>query len=227
METIDITTLTPEQRKNIFAQVEAEQKREEEQKQADRDTYKEIINELVDEAIVKIQKVSKELTEIKTEIFSSFEKALDFKRDLFGVKSKQRSFTFSNKEKNARITLGFRTISRYDDTANEGVAIVREYIDSLSSDGNSRKQARLINSLLKRNKQGDLKPDRVLDLYNEAKLIGDKRLIEGVEIIMQAYSPEGSAYYVEAEVKNGVGAWVAVPLNVTAAKFPDDYQVKF
>lgn len=227
METIDITKLTTEQRKELFAQVEAEQKRAEEQKQADRDTYKEIINELVDESLSLIKKVSADLATTKTSIFKMFENAVDLKRDLYGVKVSQRSFTFSNKNRDARVTIGFRTVNRYDDTAEEGVAIVREYVDSLSTDDNSRKQGRLLNSLLKRNKQGDLKPDRVLDLYNEAKLIGDARLIEGVEIIMQAYCPEGSAYYVEAETKNGIGAWVSVPLNVTAAKFPEGFEVKF
>lgn len=227
MEQITLDKLTPEQRAELLAEVKAAEKKKEEQRKAEKKVYKEIAAGLVDDIVGELQRVSDALSLQKRTVFQEFESVISMKQELYGVKTGQQSFTFSNEENTARISIGYRVLDRYDDTANEGIAIVREYLDSLVSDAKSRKLMNFINDLLKRDKNGNLKASRVLDLKKVADDEDSEELKRGVDIIIAAYKPEKSAYYVEAEVRTAHNQWKSVPLSISSADFPVGFEVKF
>ena len=219
--------LSKEQRAGLLAELQLDEKKKEELKQSERKIYKELAGKLVDEVLLKLQNMSSELTTLKIGVFKHFESLVAMKTELYEVKSKQQSHTFTNAAGNSRITIGYRVLDRFDDTANEGIAIVREYMDSLATDEQTANLVQIVNNLLKRDKQGNLKVNRVVELQNIAKELNAEKLKEGVKIILDAFKPERSAYFVDADVKNGAGAWQTVPLSITAAVFPKDFEVKF
>ena len=214
---MDTKNLTAEQRAELMAQLQAEQQAEQQKKKDDIEAYKEMVSGFVIHSFEMLIKQSMALARVKESIYNTFHAAFEIKADLFGTKEKeQKSHTFSSKEGNLRITLGTNHLDNYDDTADEGIAMVNEYLDELSTNSSEAQQAvKICRSLLAKDKKGTLKASRIMTLRKHAVESGNERFIEGVDIIMNAYKPLPSKQYIRAEYKDDKGAWVNLPLGIT------------
>ena len=196
-------------------------KREAEEKHAQEvKTYKELVDEAVNLTVPEAQDISRILEQKKAAIFERFHSIISMKDELFSGSSKAKdgrfTDTFTNKDSTARVTLGFNTNDAYDDTYTAGVEKVKEYIQSLASDDNSRQLAEMVNTLLmERSKAGQLKAQNVLRLESMANEIGDPTFIEGMKIIRDAYRPDRTKQFVKVEVKDASGKFQTVSLNMT------------
>ena len=205
-----------EQARADKAKREAEEKHAQEVK-----TYKDLVDEAVNDTVPEAEDVSRMLEQRKAGIFERFHSIIAMKEDLYkGSKSmaKEGRFTdsFTNKAGTARVTLGFNTNDAYDDTYTAGVEKVKEYIQSLASDDKSRQLAEMVNTLLmERSKAGQLKAQNVLRLENMANESGDPTFIEGMKIIRDAYRPERTKQFVNVEVKDASGKFQTISLNMT------------
>lgn len=208
-----------EQERQEFEQFKAEKAKKEalEKQRQDRDAYKTLVNETIDKMFPRLEAVSRALGKNKARAYDAFKKALELKYETYDVKSDQRSHTFTDEKGNRRITLGQYTTDSYDDTVNEGIAKVKEYIGSLAKDDDSRMLVSAVLKLLSRDQAGNLKASRVIQLRKMAEDSGNECFIDGVRIIEAAYRPTVSKYYVRAERKNALGAWENVPLGMTEA----------
>ena len=212
---MDLSKLSPEEKAQLLSQLEAEQKDSKAQVKAQRDSYKSLVDETINEMFPKLVEASKFLAETKSSVYDAFDSALAMKQELYGVNSDQKSHTFTNKEATARITLGHHVSDAYDDTVNEGIAKVKAYIASLAKDKESEMLVSGIMQLLSRDKEGNLKASRVMQLRKMAEDSENAEFIDGVKIIEDAYRPVVSKQYVRAEQKNDIGAWINVPLGMT------------
>ena len=213
METVEMTA---EERQEFAAFKEAKQKKEAEAKRkADRDAYTALVDETIDAVMPRLMNISDEIARRKTEAVEAFCGALEMKAELFGVKDDQKSHTFTNSEGTKRITIGHYTLDNYRDTVDEGVAMVKGYIESLAKDDASRSLVKAILKLLSRDSMGNLKAQRVLQLRQLAEETGDDRFIEGVRIIQESYQPTPSKEYVRAAVRGENGGWKPVALSMT------------
>lgn len=205
-----------EQARADKAKREAEEKHAQEVK-----TYKDLVDEAVNDTVPEAEDVSRMLEQRKAGIFERFHSIIAMKEDLYkGSKSmaKEGRFTdsFTNKAGTAHVTLGFNTNDAYDDTYTAGVEKVKEYIQSLASDDKSRQLAEMVNTLLmERSKAGQLKAQNVLRLENMANESGDPTFIEGMKIIRDAYRPERTKQFVKVEVKDASGKFQTISLNMT------------
>ena len=205
-----------EQARADKAKREAEEKHAQEVK-----TYKDLVDEAVNDTVPEAEDVSRMLEQRKAGIFERFHSIIAMKEDLYkGSKSmaKEGRFTdsFTNKAGTARVTLGFNTNDAYDDTYTAGVEKVKEYIQSLASDDKSRQLAEMVNTLLmERSKAGQLKAQNVLRLENMANESGDSTFIEGMKIIRDAYRPERTKQFVKVETKDATGKFQTISLNMT------------
>ena len=116
---------------------------------------------------------------------------------------------------NALRAEGHYMLDNYRDTVNEGIAMVKTYIESQARDDASRALVKAILRLLSRDEAGNLKASRVLQLQKMAEETGDERFIEGVRIIQESYQPTPSKDYIRAAVRDESGAWVPIPLSMT------------
>ena len=182
-----------------------------------REAYKALVNEVVNDVFPAMQELSEELKAMKTDVYQAFQQALVMKAELYNVQADQRSHTFTNADGTRRITLGQYITDGYDDTVNEGIAKVKEFIGSLARDDNSRMLVGAILKLLSRDQQGNLKASRVMQLSKMAQESGNEVFLDGVRIIEAAYRPQVSKYYVRAEYKNGINQWISIPLGITEA----------
>ncbi len=205
-----------EQARADKAKREAEEKHAQEVK-----TYKDLVDEAVNDTVPEAEDVSRMLEQRKAGIFERFHSIIAMKEELYkGSKSmaKEGRFTdsFTNKAGTARVTLGFNTNDAYDDTYTAGVEKVKEYIQSLASDDKSRQLAEMVNTLLmERSKAGQLKAQNVLRLENMANESGDSTFIEGMKIIRDAYRPERTKQFVKVETKDATGKFQTISLNMT------------
>lgn len=205
-----------EQARADKAKREAEEKHAQEVK-----TYKDLVDEAVNDTVPEAEDVSRMLEQRKAGIFERFHSIIAMKEELYkGSKSmaKEGRFTdsFTNKAGTARVTLGFNTNDAYDDTYTAGVEKVKEYIQSLASDDKSRQLAEMVNTLLmERSKAGQLKAQNVLRLENMANDSGDSTFIEGMKIIRDAYRPERTKQFVKVETKDATGKFQTISLNMT------------
>ena len=182
-----------------------------------REAYKKLVDETINSIFPVLQEVSNALVTKKSEVYDTFQRALLMKADLYDVRPDQRSNTFTNAEGDKRITLGQYTTDAYDDTVNEGITKVKNFIGSLARDRDSKMLVDAIMKLLSRDQSGNLKASRVMQLRKMADESSDETFLDGVRIIEESYRPAISKYYVRAEYKNEIGAWVNVPLGMTEA----------
>lgn len=202
-----------------FAAFRAEQERKsaEAKRKADRETYNILVDETIDQAMPVLQSISEGIAKSKASVMDQFKQALAIKGDIYGVKDGQRSHTFTNTEGTRRITLGYHCIDDYRDTVEEGIAMVKEAIESLGKDDESRSLVAAVLRLLSRDQKGTLKASRVLQLRKLAEDSRNQRFIDGVRIIEESYQPTFSKQFIRAEIKGDKNEWKSVPLGMTEA----------
>ncbi|MFV0397356.1 MAG: DUF3164 family protein [Bacteroidales bacterium] len=217
MEKKEIVEMTAEEKARYEAFIAAEKAKEAKaMAEKQREEYKDLVNSMIEESIPSLLKTSELIKKSKEAVQANFRSVIEMKAELFGLKNdKQRSHTFTNLDGDKRITLGVYTADAYRDTAEDGIEIVKEYLQSLATDRKSKELVGAVMKLLARDAKGTLKASRVIQLRKMADESGNERFIEGVNIITEAYQPTVTKQYVRAEIKNEHGAWVNIPLGMT------------
>lgn len=214
-ETIYVTA--DEMAEFLKFQAEKAKKAEEERVKAEREQYKQLVDEEIDASIPILLSISDEIKKSKSKVMDNFKTILQMKSELFKTKVKddQRSHTFTNSEGNKRISLGVHVTDGYRDTVEDGIAIVKEYISSLAHDEKTEALVNMVFRLLARDAKGTLKASRIVQLRKVAQDVGDERFLEGVRIIEDSYQPEISKQFIRAEIKTENGVWKTIPLGMT------------
>lgn len=214
MENVEMTA---EERKEFEAfRAEKAKKEEEARRKQERANYAEMVDEEIRTAIPQLKELSEGIKTVKDTIYGNFNAILKMKSEVLNLtKDDQRSHTFTTSDSKLRITLGVHTVDGYRDTVEDGIAMVKEYIESLAKDDTSKALVNAVLRLLSRDGQGNIKASRVLQLRKMADETGDKRFLEGVQIIEESYQPSVTKRYIRAEFKNDKGAWVYIPLSMT------------
>lgn len=197
---------------------EREKKRKEQERKELRASYAKAVDDEVAHAVNMLTGLSGTMKSFKERIYADFDAILEMKSEITGVaKDDQRSHTFTTSDGTMRLILGVNTIDGYRDTVEDGIAMVKEYIESLATDEKSRSLVSAVLRLLSRDQSGNIKASRVIQLRKMAEESGDDRFIEGVRIIEESYQPTETKRYIRAERRDSNGAWVSIPLSLTDA----------
>lgn len=210
-------TMTAEERREFEAYRAEKQKKEAaERRKQQRTDYAAMVDDEVRTTLPVLQELSEQIKAVKSTVFGNFDAILKMKSEVLGLtKDDQRSHTFTTSDSKFRLTLGVNTIDSYRDTVEDGIAMVKAYIESLAKDETSKALVNAVLRLLSRDQSGNIKASRVLQLRKMAEETGDEHFIEGVQIIEESYQPTESKKYIRAEYKNDKGAWVNIPLGMT------------
>lgn len=209
--------MTAEERKEYEAfRAEKQKKEAEAARKAAREQYAAMVDAEVAAAVVELQGLSNIIRTAKERVYANFHTVLSMKAEVIGTpKDTQRSHTFTTSDSQYRLTLGVNTIDGYRDTVEDGIDMVRSYIESLAKDETTQALVSAVLRLLARDATGQIKASRVLQLRKMAEEVGDGRFLEGVRIIEEAYQPTETKQYIRAEFRDAQGAWKIVPLSVT------------
>ena len=188
-----------------------------------RGSYADMAEAFINKTIKKLTPLSVSIKKKKAEVLEEFSALQRLKSELLDIDGKEmpKSHTFTNKAGDKRVTVGVYETDNYDDTVEEGIAIVKGYIESLAQDERSQQLVKMVMSLIARSATGALKASRVVRLHKLADESGDPRFIEGVRIIEAAYRPAISRTYIRCEVRSidpesqVIKDWEALPLGMT------------
>ncbi|WP_289645996.1 MULTISPECIES: DUF3164 family protein [Muribaculaceae] len=209
--------MTAEERAEFEAfKAEKEKKRREKERREQRRQYAGMVDDEISVTIPQLRELSEQIKLVKETVFGNFEAILRMKSEMTGVASGgQNSHTFTNSDSTLRVILGVNTIDGYRDTVEDGIAMVKGYIESLAKDDATKALVNAVFRLLSRDGQGNIKASRVLQLRRMAEDSGDERFLEGVRIIEEAYQPTVSKKFIRAQYKDDKGAWRYIPLGMT------------
>ena len=216
---MDLQNLSPQELEEFKAfKAEKQKKEAAEARKAARSQYAEMVDTEVMAAVAELKELSEKIRATKERIYGNFAAVLAMKAEVIGQpRDNQRSHTFTTSDSKYRITLGTNTIDAYRDTVEDGIAMVRSYIESLAKDETTQALVAAVLRLLSRDGQGNIKASRVLQLRKMAEDTGDDRFLEGVRIIEEAYQPTETKTYIRAEEKDANNAWQNLPLSLTDA----------
>jgi hypothetical protein len=217
---VKLDMLTDEQKKELFCTLLAEEEARLSKREEDRATFKALKDEAVREMFSRLKELSNSILEAKNLVFSRFDTIRDMKDDLYRTKSGRNTDTFSTEDNRITVKLGNRVYEGWDDTVEVGIQKVRDYLKTMARDDNSAALVDTVMGLLAKDRKGNLKASKVLDLEKLAKKSGDAEFIDGLEIIKAAYRPSPSCQFVEVRYKDHLGREYALPLSISAFDVP-------
>jgi hypothetical protein len=218
METVKMTA---EERAEFEAfKAQREKKAAEERRKQQRQDYTKMVDEELAAAIPELQGLSEDIKIVKARVFDNFKTIIDLKGEMFRDKKGQEmgfaSHTFTSSDGSMRLKLGQYLNDNYLDTAEDGVAMINEYIAGLATDEKTQALVNMVLKLLAKDSKGTLKAQRILQLRKIAEESGAEKFIEGVRIIEEAYSPIPTRTFLQAAVKDPkTGGWKQIPLGMT------------
>lgn len=215
---MDYEKLTEKEKAELRARIDAEDKAKKQKQQEDRETYKTLTDKFVITNIKKLQNLSSQMMLIKQEVFRDADLLIDMKDELFKTKVDRRSNTFTTQDGLMSITLGNRVNEGWDDTVNAGIAKVKDYLASLAKDDDTAALVETVMGLLAKDRKGNLKASKVLELEKLAQKKQDEMFLDGIAIIRAAYRPEPSCQFIEVTLKDEKGNEQKLPLSLAAMK---------
>lgn len=214
LETVE---MTPEQKAKFDAFLKDEEAKAEKARiKKERDTFKEMKDATIRTNFELLKGVSSVLLEAKNTVLSNMGTLIDMKDELFKTKSDRQSDTFSTEDGEISIKLGNRINEGWADTMDAGVQKVKDYLKTLAKDENSANLVETVMNLLAKDRKGNLKANKVLELEKLAIKSGDENFIDGINIIKEAYRPTPSCQFIEVRFKDDEGKERSLPLSMSA-----------
>ncbi|MFZ2449096.1 MAG: hypothetical protein WAW36_01060 [Methylovulum miyakonense] len=217
----------------VLEQLLAERKAKE-NAQKPREQYKTQVAQTLPELIGILTEASDQLTHAKLAVFEKCKALLTLKYAAFGIKKsrskhshlEQQTHTFADDEIGS-VTIGFRILEHWDDTADTGIDKITGFLQSLSTDGQTGALVELVFKLLRKNQKGNIKASSLVQLQNMVDKFNSPEFTDGVSILEQAFKPIKSSWFIEAYTKNGIGEKAGIPLSIATVEFPADFVFEF
>lgn len=213
---VNLENLSAEQLAELKAQIENKEKADAERVQRERENYKDLVDATVRSCVSRLQKLSSEMQRIKQETFAEFDTLIKTKDELFKTKSDRNSDTFTTSDGEMSLTLGNRVNEGWDDTVEVGIKKVKEFLTTLAKDDNSAMLVQTVMSLLTKDRKGNLRAAKVLELRKLAEKSNNPDFLDGLKIIEQAYRPQVTCQFIQVEVKDQEGKMKKVPLSLSS-----------
>lgn len=193
---------------------EQEERDKAQKRKADREAYRRLSEEAVSEVFVEIKRLNEQMQATKKMVMERFLAILKMRDEAFDTDSKQSQYSFVDEGVTQRIIIGRYKKYMHDTTAEAGIEMVKAYLETLGTDSETQKLVRIILDLLSENAQGELEPDKILQLDRYAEEFGSVEFAEGVKIIKESLIFDWTKYFFRAEEKNADGAWKSIPLSM-------------
>jgi hypothetical protein len=213
---MDLSKLSKEEKDKLFADLKAEKQAEDQRKELDREAYKQLKDETIRQVFDGLKKLSETMLMAKEGTFKVFEQIITMKDDLFNSKSNRQSNTFTTEDGMISIKLGNRMYEGWDDTVDVGVEKVKKYLKTLAKDEESGNLVDTVMRLLSKDRKGNLKANKVLELEQLALKSKNDDFMEGIQIIRAAYRPVPSCQFIEVRYKDEKGNEISLPLSMSA-----------
>lgn len=215
---VTLDQLSEEEKDALLKELQAEQEKQQNKIKEDRKAYKNLVNEIVPGLFAELVIVSASLSEVKTKVYQSLKTLVQMKGDLYGKDTDQFSHSFTT-EDGLTLIIGRRYNDGWDDTVTAGIKKVHDFLEGLGKDDNSKALVKTILQLLSKDKTGNLKASRVLQLKKLAEEVKNPDFTDAINIIQDAYRPVKTKEFVTVRYKDNNGVSVDLPLDISSADF--------
>ena len=212
---MDISKMTAEERAELKAQLDEQEKQEAARKQAQREAYEAMKEEFISRNLIRLKALSDEMMQIKRDIFADAAALIEMKDELFKTKTDRQSNSFTTGDGRTTIMLGNRINEGWDDTCDQGIEKVKAYLATLAKDENSAALVDTVMRLMAKNNKGVLKASKVLELEKLASKVQDPDFLEGIAIIKASYRPTPTCQFITVKQRNEEGNDVIMPLSLS------------
>ena len=219
---VNLSQLSAKQIAELKQQLADAEKAKKQAIEVERETYKSIVDDKVQQSFKPLVGLSKHLLNVKKLIFDNFESVVEMKNEIYGTKESQQSHTFTSLDGTISIKIGHRVTESFDDTLSAGIEKVKTYMATLARDTESAALVETIMDLLKKDAKGNLKANRVLELGKLASRVNNDNFSDGIRIIQESYKPVKSCQFIEVKFKDEHGKEHALPLSISAFGLDDE-----
>jgi hypothetical protein len=213
---MDIKHLSEKEKAELRAALALEDQSEEQRIQGEKDSYKSLKEEFVICNFLILERLSREMQDIKKKIFEDAEVLKNMKNTLFNVKGNRQTDTFTSESGKRSIKLGYRTYEGWDDSTEIGIEKVKTYLATMAKDTDSAELVETVMGLLAKDRKGSLKASRVLELERLALKRKDPEFLDGIKIIKDGYRPSPSCTFIEVRYKDEQGKEKTLPLSISS-----------
>lgn len=210
-----IKNLSPDERAQLLKELQEQEREEKNKVKAERNAYKDLVNEAVPVLFKELQEASNHLARAKKATFDGLKDLINMKAQVYESRQAMYSHSFTTTD-GITLIVGNRILENWDDTVTAGIEKVKKYLDTLAKDENSKMLIRIVNKLLAKDEKGNLKSSRVLQLRKEAEATGNKEFIDAISIILDAYKPTMGKTFVSCRYKRQDGVIIDLPLDISA-----------
>jgi len=197
-EKVSLSDLTPEQKKQLLKEAEQEAKAQKAAARENTEAYKKLSAEFVTNNvdIFVHRQIAIEADIMK--MFKEYEAIIDIKKMVFGDKVlKQDSHTSTLEDGSASLTIGHNVSIGFNGNEKIGIEGIKAYIATLADDDeNTSKLTKMVNVLLKPNKQGVLNPANIIQLNSLRAELNSEEFNTNLDIIIDSQIRVKSTMYV-------------------------------
>jgi hypothetical protein len=216
-KTIQLSQLSEKDRAKLLNQFKQEEANKEKEIQLKRKGYKTAVNDVIPGLFADLKQASALLSSVKKRVYEGVENLVKTKSEVYDRQDDQTSHSFTTDE-GTTISVGYNQTDGWDDTVEIGIAKVKDYINSMAKDANSKNLVNTVLRLLSKDKGGTLKASRVIQLKKLADDTGDPGFIDAIAIIQAAYKPNRTRQFIRCRYKGEKGEAIELPLNITDAE---------
>jgi hypothetical protein len=216
---MELENLSTEQLRDLERKI-ARKKKEAAAAKADKKRHlKDLSNDYVTVNFVTLQALSLHMEEVKKQIVEDANVIISLKQEALNISEKeiqeQQSHTLSNYDCTKSIIIGHNVVDGWDmEIASAAVSRVKDWLSNQVNEAN-QPLVEMIRSLLRPNKDGILKANRVLELCSQAQQVGDVELVEATDMLKEAYIPRKTTTFIKAKFRNdhGQDVWLSLSMS--------------
>ena len=187
-ELIKLSDLTPEAKKQLLKEAAQEEKDRKVAQKENTETYKQLSAEFVNNNIDIFVHRQNAIEQDIIKLFQDYQSIIDIKAMVYGDKVlEQDTHTSTLQDGSASLTIGYNVSIGFNGTEKIGIEGINKYIATLAADDeNTTKLTKMVNILLKPNKQGVLNPSNIIQLNSLRSDLNSEEFNENLDIIVDA-----------------------------------------
>jgi hypothetical protein len=198
MTTIDITALTPEQKKALQAQLEEENRAEKQKKANDKKILKGLKNDFVLGNVDFFIDKRNDVEDRVIKMFKDLESIVEMDSALYGEKKKEQdSYSHTLDDGSAYMQTGWNVSPSFNGTEAHGISKLKDFMASLAGETENEKLLmKFLNVALKTDVKGNYNPKKVRELDSLRQDANNEVFNEAMDIINEAMIDIRTSRYV-------------------------------
>lgn len=217
-KTVNLQDLTPDQIKSLHAQLLEQEKEEQEKRKSDRVALASLENDAVIEIFDEVETLSNAIVNFKKKCIEKMQPLMNMKTELAKAAQKQKSFTFSTKDKSAKVVIDYNETMKFDDGIHAAMESAKEWLESKAAGSEDMKiMTNIVENLLGQSRTGTYSTDKLLVFVSSVEKYDDELLNKAADAVKQSLSKEMTSVSVRVFKKDQFGQMRQLPLSATKA----------